>query len=436
MRMYDIITTKKNGGILSAAEIRFAAEGYTRGEIPDYQMSALLMAICLCGMNAEETAALTLALAKSGDMVDLACIPGVKVDKHSTGGVGDKTTLIVSPIVAACGVVVAKMSGRGLGHTGGTVDKLEAIPGMRMSLSQNEFFSIVRKTGVCVAGQSGDLAPADKKIYALRDATATVDSIPLIAASIMSKKIAAGADKILLDVKTGSGAFMKTKDDALALANVMVALGKAAGKKTAALVTDMDAPLGHCIGNALELQESVAVLRGEGPDDLAEISLSLASAMLALAGKCNGDVEACRNLAGEAITSGRALDTLAKMVEAQGGDRRYIENISLFPAATFRRDILAPESGFVTAMDTESCGAVSCILGAGRQTAAQAIDHAAGIVLHKKPGDVVVKDNVLAVLHTNNAAALDEAAERFLASITIGAQAPEVRPLIVARIGV
>ena len=435
MRMYDIITTKKRGGKLSTEEIRFAAEGFTRGEVPDYQMSTLLMAICLRGMDAEETAALTLALAESGDMVNLSGIPGVKVDKHSTGGVGDKTTLIVSPIVASCGVVVAKMSGRGLGHTGGTVDKLEAIPGMRMSLSQNEFFAIVRQTGLCVAGQSGDLAPADKKIYALRDATATVDSIPLIAASIMSKKIAAGADKILLDVKTGIGAFMKTTEDALALAEVMVSLGEAAGRETAALITDMDAPLGLCIGNALEIRESVAVLRGEGPSDLTEICLALAAEMLVLAGKGDGNNIACRYLAQEAIASGRALAKLSEMVAAQGGDPRYIADTSLFPAASHIENVLAPESGFITAMNAEACGVISGILGAGRQTSAQAIDHAAGIVLFKKPGGRVSKGEILAELHANNPAAIADAKAQFQKAVTVGNAPPAQKPLIAARVG-
>ena len=431
MRMYDIITTKKHGGALTAAEIRFAADGFLHDEIPDYQMSALLMAVCLRGMDAAETAALTLALAESGDRVDLSGIPGVKVDKHSTGGVGDKTTLIVSPIVASCGVPVAKMSGRGLGHTGGTVDKLEAIPGMRMSLSQNEFLSIVRQTGLCVAGQSGDLTPADKKIYALRDATATVDSIPLIAASIMSKKIAAGADKILLDVKTGSGAFMKSIEDARVLAEVMVQLGEAAGRETVAFVTDMDAPLGRCIGNALELQEVVDVLHGEGPEDLTEICLVLAAEMLMLAGK--GGADECRRLAEEAITSGRALVKLGDMVAAQGGDRRYAEDTSLFPSAAYRRDVIMPDGGYLTALDAEACGAASCVLGAGRLTYSQAIDHAAGIVLHAKPGDLVEKGAVLATLHTNNPAALADAEARLLAACSFGKKPPVPRPLIAGR---
>lgn len=295
MRMYDIIAKKRNGEVLAEPEIRFMIDGYVKGEIPDYQMSAMLMSIYFKGMNDTETAILTDAVAHSGDMVDLSPIQGVKVDKHSTGGVGDKTTLVVAPIVAACGVKVAKMSGRGLGHTGGTVDKMESIPGMKTVLTEEEFFQVVNKTGLSVIGQSGNLAPADKKLYALRDVTATVDSIPLIAASIMSKKLAAGNDCILLDVKTGSGAFMKTLEDSITLAEKMVAIGEHAGKRTMALITNMDIPLGSMIGNSLEVMEAVETLHGRGPEDLTEVCLNLASGMLFLAGK--GSLEECRGLA-------------------------------------------------------------------------------------------------------------------------------------------
>ena len=432
MRMYDIITSKKHGNELTDEEIRFVVEGFTSGEIPDYQMSALVMAICLQGMNTRETAALTLAMAYSGDTVKLDSIEGVKVDKHSTGGVGDKTTLIVSPIVAACGVVVAKMSGRGLGHTGGTVDKLESIPGMNLSLSEADFFRVVRETGLCVAGQSGDLAPADKKIYALRDATATVDSIPLIAASIMSKKLAAGADKILLDVKTGSGAFMKTQEDALALAKVMVDLGEAAGRETAALVTNMDAPLGVCIGNALEVKEAVEVLRGHGAADLTAVCIALATEMLALAGK--GAPGECERMAREAIASGCALQKLADMVEAQGGDRQYIETPELFPEAKYTSTLEAPTSGYIVAMNAEACGIVSSMLGAGRQTVEKEIDHAAGLVLRTKVGDWIEAGGVIADLHSTEESCMAEAKAMLLSAVVISGEKPMETPLVLARV--
>jgi len=432
MRMYDIITHKKQGRALTDEEIRFAIDGFTNGHIPDYQMSALLMAICLHGMDTKETAALTLAMAQSGDMVCLKDIGGVTVDKHSTGGVGDKTTLVVSPIAAACGAVVAKMSGRGLGHTGGTVDKLEAIPGMRLSLNEEEFFRIVRQTGICIVGQSGDLAPADKKIYALRDATATVDSIPLIAASIMSKKIAAGAAKILLDVKTGSGAFMKTTEDAVNLAKIMVDLGEAAGRQTSALVTNMDIPLGFAIGNAIEVAEAVSVLRGAGPVDLTAVCIALAAEMLMLAGK--GSFAECEGLAREAIRSGRALAKLTDMVEAQGGDRRYIKNPGLFPKAAYAHTVYADKSGYITAMNAEACGVAAGMLGAGRQTITDTIDFASGIILQAKPNDVIKANAPLGVLYTNDKSTLAEAAALFASAVTIGQIKPKSKPLIAARI--
>ncbi len=324
MRMYDLIMKKRNGGVLTDAEIEFMIDGYVKGDVPDYQMSAMLMAIWFKGMNAHETTELTKVMAKSGDMIDLSAIQGKKVDKHSTGGVGDKTTLIAAPIVAACGGKVAKMSGRGLGHTGGTVDKLEAIPGYRTALDRREFFDIVNKHGVSVIGQSGNLAPADKKLYALRDVTATVDSIPLIASSIMSKKLAAGSDCILLDVKTGSGAFMKTLDDSIKLAQTMVSIGEGAGRRTVALITDMDTPLGHAIGNSLEVTESMDVLKGHGPKDLTEVSLQLAENMLYLVGK--GTIEECRAMAEKSIADGSSFECFASMVEAQGGDSSVLRD--------------------------------------------------------------------------------------------------------------
>ena len=328
MRMYDLITKKKHGEALTDAEIKFMIDGYVKGDIPDYQMSAMLMAIWFKGMNNHEIIELTKEMAKSGDMIDLSAIAGKKVDKHSTGGVGDKTTLIVAPIVAACGGKVAKMSGRGLGHTGGTVDKLESIPGYQTALDRDKFFDTVNKCGVSVIGQSGNLAPADKKLYALRDVTATVDSIPLIASSIMSKKLAAGSDCILLDVKTGSGAFMKTLDDSIKLAQTMVAIGEGAGRRTVALITDMDTPLGFGIGNSIEVMESMDVLKGHGPADLTEVSLQLAENMLYLVGK--GTIAECRKMAEQAIADGSAFETFCQMVRAHGGDDSVVRAYSKF----------------------------------------------------------------------------------------------------------
>lgn len=433
MRMYDIILKKRGGGELTPVEIGFFVDGYTSGEIPDYQASALMMAVYFRGMTEAETACLTMAMARSGDQVDLSSIPGVKADKHSTGGVGDKTTLIAAPVAAACGVPVAKMSGRGLGHTGGTVDKLESIPGLCTSMDRERFLEQVRRVGLCVAGQSGNLAPADKKLYALRDVTATVDSMPLIAASIMSKKIAAGSDAIVLDVKTGSGAFMKTEEQALALAREMAAIGENVGRRVTALITDMDMPLGHCIGNALEVMEAVEVLRGGGPEDLARVSLELAANMLHLAGK--GELPACRALAREAISSGRALEKLCQMAAAQGGDARVLEDFSLFPKAALCREVLAEQSGYLAAVDTEACGTASVLLGAGREKKGDAVDHAAGIVMLKKPGDRVEKGEALARLYTSCEKRLAQGRERYLKALTFAEEPPAPRELILARVG-
>ncbi|MCL2364673.1 MAG: pyrimidine-nucleoside phosphorylase [Defluviitaleaceae bacterium] len=430
MRIYDIIQSKKRGDALSNEEIQYIVRGVTDGTLPDYQTTALLMAICLKGMNAEETTALTLAMAASGDQMDLSALPGVKVDKHSTGGVGDKTTLIVAPIVAALGVTVAKMSGRGLGHTGGTVDKLEGIPGFRAALGMDEFFATVHKTGICVAGQSMSLAPADKKIYALRDATATVDSIPLIAASIMSKKLAAGADRILLDVKTGNGAFMKTTDEARALAGAMVAIGNMAGRRTSALITDMSAPLGTAIGNILEVKESIEVLSGGGSDDLRHVSIELAAHMVQLAHIADGDIDACRALALEAITNGQALEKFAQMVAAQGGDRACIDRPDRFPNAQIEHVIPSPQTGYITAMDTEGIGIAAMLAGAGRETAEDEIDYTAGLILHAKIGDYIKKGQPLATLHTATEAKATAATERLLASYTIADNPVPKPPLI------
>ena len=430
--MYEIIQQKRDGGVLSDEAIRFVVQGYTKGEVPDYQMSALLMAIYLKGMNAHETAFLTDCMARSGDMVDLSPIPGIKVDKHSTGGVGDKTSLVIGPIVAACGVPVAKMSGRGLGHTGGTLDKLEAIPGLSVEIQRERFFEIVRDVGLAIIGQTGNIAPADKKLYALRDVTATVDSLPLIASSIMSKKLAAGSNAILLDVKTGSGAFMKTLEDSIALARVMVDIGEHTGRNTVALITDMDRPLGAAIGNSLEVIEAVETLRGNGPEDFTEVCLQLASNMLFLAGK--GELAACRGLAQGVLDSGRAFQKLCDMVRAQGGDTAVLEDTGRFAKAPVVREVLAPEDGFITHMDTEEIGRASVVLGAGREKKEDAIDYSAGIRLIKKAGDKVQRGDVVAVLHTAREAAVGPAREKLLGAITLRSEQPAQEKLIYARV--
>ena len=432
MRMYDIIMKKRNGGTLAEEELRFAVNGYVSGEIPDYQISALLMAVWFQGMNDTETAVLTDAMAKSGDMVDLSPIEGVKVDKHSTGGVGDKTTLVVAPLAAACGVKVAKMSGRGLGHTGGTVDKLESIPGLRTAFGQQEFFDIVNRTGICVAGQSGNLAPADKKLYALRDVTATVDSIPLIASSIMSKKLAAGSDCILLDVKTGSGAFMKSLEDSIALAEKMVAIGEHAGRKTAALITNMDIPLGNYIGNSLEVIEAAETLKGKGPEDLTEVCLSLAANMLYLAGR--GSMGECMAQVQAALRDGSALEKLVEMAEAQGGDGRVIRDTSLFPRAPYEYQVRASCEGWITRMDTEVVGISSALLGAGRTAKEDSIDYSAGIILKKKTGDYVREGEALAVLLASEKTLFGESEKVFMGALEFSGQKPEREPLIFARV--
>jgi pyrimidine-nucleoside phosphorylase len=428
--MYDLIMKKRDGFVMTDEEIRYIVDGFVSGEIPDYQMSAFLMAVFYKGMNDEEILSLTTAMARSGDMVDLTPIEGVKVDKHSTGGVGDKTTLIVAPIVAANGVKVAKMSGRGLGHTGGTVDKLESIPGYRTDLNEHEFFEVVKKTGLSVIGQSGNLTPADKKMYALRDVTATVDSIPLIASSIMSKKIAAGSDCILLDVKVGSGAFMKKTEDAIRLAEVMVALGENAGRATRAMITDMDTPLGFAIGNSLEVIEAVNTLKGKGPEDLTHECIGLAANMMVLAG-CGNEAE-CEALAKKVIEDGSALKRLIAMVDAQGGDSKVIEDTDNFAKAKYTYDVLSPSDGYITDMDAAGCGIASSVLGAGRETLESQIDYAAGIILHKKTGDQVHKGDVLATLYANDEGLFAASNARFLQAITIGENKKERNPLVYA----
>ena len=433
MRMYDIIHKKREGGELTGEELRFFVQGFTRGEIPDYQASALLMAIFFRGMTRRETGDLTLEMARSGDTVDLSSLPGVKVDKHSTGGVGDKTSLIIGPIAAACGVTIAKMSGRGLGHTGGTVDKLESIPGLRTDIPRQEFFDIVKRTGLSIIGQSGNLCPADKKLYALRDVTATVESLPLIASSIMSKKIAAGADAILLDVKVGSGAFMKTLEDSRALAQEMVRIGTQVGRRTVALITDMDMPLGRHIGNALEVQEAVEVLSGGGDSRLGDLCLELSANMIYL-GQRAETMEEARAKAAEAVSAGRALQKLAEMVEAQGGDPSYIahpEKFTLSPACV---ELSAPQTGYITRLDAEGCGLAAVELGAGRETKESFIDFGAGIVLLQNKGDRVEQGQPIARLYAQSESLCRRGKERFLASLEVGELAPKRGPMIVERI--
>ena len=433
MRMYEILAKKREGEELTKEEIQFFISGVTDGSIPDYQITALLMAICIRGMTRRETSALTMAMEHSGDTVDLSSLPGIKVDKHSTGGVGDKTTLIAAPIAAALGVTVAKMSGRGLGHTGGTVDKMESIPGLRTALSREEFFDVVRKTGLSVVGQSGNLDPADKKLYALRDVTATVESIPLIASSIMSKKLAAGADKILLDVKTGSGAFMKTQQDAEMLAREMVEIGRSVGRETIALVTDMDVPLGNAIGNTLEILEVCQTLRGHGPQDLTVLCLELASNMALLAGA--GDtIESCRAAARKALESGAALQKLCDMVSAQGGDASYLQHPETFSRAPVKHELFSDRDGYITHMNAEACGEAAMILGAGRVKKEDLIDHSAGIWLLRKTGDAVRAGEVLAVMETAEERFVAEAEPLLRSAYQIGSQQPERRPLILKRI--
>lgn len=432
MRMFDIIAKKRDGKVLNSEEIEFFVNGYVNGDIPDYQISALLMAIYLNGMNVDETTTLTMLMARSGEVIDLSSIPGIKVDKHSTGGVGDKTTFIISPIVASCGVPVAKMSGRGLGHTGGTIDKMESIPGMKTNIDREEFFDIVRNVGACVIGQSGNIVPADKKLYALRDVTATIESIPLIASSIMSKKLAAGSDAILLDVKTGSGAFMKTTDEAIELAKAMVAIGEKVGRKTIALITDMDRPLGKSIGNALEMKEVCDTLKGKGPKDLTELCLTLATNMLYLAGK--GSLDDCYDLAKDTLESGKAFEKLKEMVKAQGGDVSVIEDNSKFESSKVARGLAAAQEGYIYSMDTEKCGVASMILGAGREKKEDTIDYSAGVIIHKKIGDYVKRGDLIASLYSSSEEKCISSSRLLGEAIKISSAEPVVKPIVLARV--
>ena len=422
MRMYDIILKKRANLPLSDKEIRFVIDGYVKGEIPDYQVSALLMTIVFNGMNARELGTLTLAMAQSGNMVDLSNIDGITVDKHSTGGVGDKTTLIIAPLVAACGGKVAKMSGRGLGHTGGTIDKMESIPNLKVSLEQDAFINQVNKIGLAVIGQSEGLAPADKKLYALRDVTGTVDSIPLIASSVMSKKLASGAQAILLDVKVGSGAFMKNIEDARELAKAMVDIGKENGRSVKAILTDMDRPLGHAIGNALEIREVIDTLKGHGPEDLTHECIIMAAHMLVLSHKC--DYETALSRVQEALDSGAALERLRMMIDAQDGDSRVIDDESLLAIGKFTYDVTAPQDGYITHMNTEQCGIASVMLGAGRTVKDGPIDYSAGILMHKKTGDSVTVGECIATLYASDESLLSNAAKTYLEAITFGETAP------------
>ena len=428
MRMYDIIKKKRDGGELSRDEIEFFIKGYVDGSIPDYQASAFCMAVFYTGMTERETADLTLAMAESGDTVDLSRFGKLTADKHSTGGVGDKTTLIVAPIAASLGCIMAKMSGRGLGHTGGTIDKLESIEGFNTALSPEEFFKQVEKTGVAVVGQTGNLTPADKKLYALRDVTATVDSMPLIASSIMSKKLAAGAHTIVLDVKYGSGAFMKTPEDAEGLAKEMVKIGNNCGRNTAAVITNMNRPLGKNIGNALEIIEAIDVLTGNGAEDLREVCLTLATQIVALSKDIPEDE--ARKLTEDALISGKAYDKFREWITSQGGNGNWIQNTDLFPKATYSYEIKSYEDGFISQMNAELIGVSAVILGAGREKKDDTIDMSAGIILNKKTGDKLSKGDIIATLYSCNEKSFKSAEEKFLSAIEVSDKAPQDEALI------
>ena len=428
MRMYDIISKKKHGEELTDSEIREFITEYTEGRIPDYQVSALMMAIYFKGMCDRETSTLTMAMSTSGDTVDLSEFGTLTVDKHSTGGVGDKTTLVVAPIAASLGCRLAKMSGRGLGHTGGTVDKLESFPGFDTSLAPEKFFAQVREHGIAVIGQSGNLAPADKKLYALRDVTATVDSIPLITSSIMSKKLAAGSNSIVLDVKCGSGAFMREPEDAETLATKMVEIGKRCGRNMAALITNMDIPLGYAIGNALEVKEAYSILSGAGPDDLRAVCIELATNMVSLA--LGYTAEEAKERVLDAISSGKAKAKFTEWIIAQGGDATLAANPMLLPESGIKHEVKATSAGYICKMNAEEIGVSSVILGAGRETKDSVIDHSAGIVLVKKLGDKVEVGDTLAVLHTNNRDAIPAAEAKFLGAISMSDEIVELGKLI------
>ncbi len=429
MRAYDIILKKRNGEKLSYDEIKFMVDGYVKGEVPDYQMAAFLMAIYFRHMDEEERAWLTETMANSGDKIDLSSIPGVKIDKHSTGGVGDKTTLVVGPLVASLGIPVAKMSGRALGHTGGTIDKLESIPGFRTALSEEEFFRNVKEIGIAIAGQTANLVPADKKIYALRDATATVDEVSLIAASIMSKKLAGGADGYVLDVKVGSGAFMKTLEEARELAHAMVGIAKAHGKKAVAVLTNMNFPLGRMVGNSLEVLEAIKTLKGKGPKDFTELCLNLAAWMCHLAGR--GTFDDCLKLVEDSLKSGAGLEKFRQMVEWQGGDPRVVDEPEIIlPIAREIVEFRAWKSGYVYAIDAEKVGIASNYLGAGRRTKEDIIDHSVGIEILKKVGDKVSEGETIALLYVSPRSDVAEAIKLLRESYKLHESCPEPEPLI------
>lgn len=429
MLMVDLILKKRSGHELSDEEIHFLITEYVNGNIPDYQMSAFLMAVCLNKLSHEETAYLTIAMANSGEQLDLSKIHGVKVDKHSTGGVGDKTSLILSPMVASLGIPVAKMSGRGLGHTGGTIDKLESIPSFSTELNSEQFVDNINRIKMAIVGQSANLAPADKKIYALRDVTATVDNMSLIASSIMSKKLASGADVIVLDVKTGSGAFMKKYEDSLALAKEMVQIGTLAGKPTYAIITDMNQPLGRAVGNALEVKEAIETLYGHGPEDLLEVSVILASYMLLGAGKVKSADEG-RELLLETIKNKSALDKMAEFVRAQGGDSEFVYNPELLKLASIRYDVKSPFDGYVSEILTDEIGMASLVLGGGRATKDSKIDLSVGIIINKKLGDKVSKNETLATLYASDDEKRKEAKKRLINAYVISKDKPKRPPYI------
>lgn len=413
MRMYDLIMKKRNGGILSKEEIDFMISEYTVGNIPDYQMSAMMMAIYFVGMNDEETLHLTMAMAHSGDMLDLSAIHGIKVDKHSTGGVGDKTSLALTPMVAACGLSVAKMSGRGLGHTGGTIDKLESFEGFRTDIPTEKFIENVNTIGISIMGQTANLAPADKKLYALRDVTATVDNMSLIASSIMSKKLAAGSDAIVLDVKTGSGAFMKEKEDATLLAKAMVNIGNMAGRKTVAIITDMDQPLGFAVGNALEVKEAIDTLQGRGPEDFTKLCYTLGAYML-MAGEIAPDVQSAKAMIKEAVDSGKAFEKFVEFIAAQGGNIKQAYDTKLLPKAAIEEQVFADKEGYIEKIICDEVGICSLILGGGRENKESEIDLSVGLLLHKKVGDYVSKDTPIATIYGNSEVKIKEAKARLL----------------------
>lgn len=429
MRMYDIINKKKRGGHLSKEEINYMVEGYTKGEIPDYQVSALMMAICFQGMDEEETLHLTLAMRDSGEVLDLSAIEGIKVDKHSTGGVGDKVSLVLTPMIAALGIPVAKMSGRGLGHTGGTIDKLECFPGFSTALSREQFYENVNRIKIAIMGQTASLAPADKKLYALRDVTATVDQLSLIASSIMSKKLAAGADAIVLDVKTGNGAFMKTEEESFALAKEMVQIGINAGKQMSAVVTDMDQPLGNAVGNSLEVKEAILSLNGLGPKDLMEVVYALGTEMALAAGKAATPEEA-KTLLQQTVEDKTALDKFAEFVEAQGGDKQFVYQPELLPVGSIQLQVMNTEEGCISRILAEEIGLASLVLGGGRLTKESEIDLSVGILLHKKRGDMVHPGDVLATVYANDMEKAKDAYGKIVRAYEIGSEETGKIPMV------